>query len=137
VLAVLRHVQHPDVRALALRLIDTTHWPGQGVELLSLNFENDDWIRIGETARRAHDGDVAHSIGFGVQAVFRPHPAPEAATALIAVYQQNPCSRCRERAVEALYSLNLLPAYMLEECKYDANLDLRERARRNFAPLED
>jgi hypothetical protein len=36
-------------------------------------------------------------------------------------------TECRERCVDQLHALGALPRWMLEECQYDANTDLRAK----------
>jgi len=46
---------------------------------------------------------------------------PEAREPMLLAYEHSPCSICRSDAVEVLISINSLPNWMREECKYDAN----------------
>lgn len=121
------------VREFALSLIESERSIGRAVALLANNYQDGDWQRIEELTLRPLEKENYHSLGFSVQDVFEAHANKEAVPALLNVYERGPCSTCRRRIVEALISLEALPNWMREECKYDANLDLREAARRNFA----
>jgi hypothetical protein len=110
---------------------------GQVVGLLVNNFESEDWALIESLFDGSLDEHDYHSLGFSIRDVFKKHPSLDAVPALIRMFDANPCSRCREDVVESLVSLNALPDWMAEECRYDANLDLRAYAEREFTDASD
>lgn len=122
------------MRSLAFELIQRPGWSGRGVGLLRENFEPGDWQLVEGLANRNLSPDAYHTLGFDILDIVKSHPDPEAAGALLALYERNPCSMCRARAVQALHSLDQLPAHIFEECQYDSNFDLREDTQRSFAP---
>ena len=80
------------------------------------------------------NADELHAIGMGVREVLEAHPSTEGATALLALYEYGPCSLCRTHAVELLYGLNAVPAWMFEECRFDADFDLRAKVETWLTP---
>ncbi len=104
--------------------------------MLQHNYVEGDWALITELTGQPQDAESYHSLGFGVADVYEQHPSQAAAQAFINLYEYGACSACRERHVEKLHDMNRLPAWMLEECKYDANDYLREKARRGFVDVE-
>ncbi len=114
------------VRDLALSLIESKNNVGRAVGLLALNFVIGDWQLIEELSQSNMNAEDYHSFGFSVRDVFDAHPTLEAASVLQNLYELGTCSQCRERVVKQLASLNAIPEWILEECKYDCNLDLRQ-----------
>ncbi len=132
----LQRITHPDVRALALRMIANDNRVGRAVGLLQKNFEPGDWTIIAELSKRSLNDEEYHSLGWSARNVFEQHPLPEAAETFINLYERGVCSQCRERNVEILAQLHLLPEWMREECQYDSNFNLREQARAGFSGIE-
>jgi len=116
------------VRELALSLIKSNNNVGRAVALLAANFVEDDWLLIEELSKSHSKLDDYHNLGWSVLDVFEAYPTTAAITTLMNLYEFNPCSACRGKFVKCLASLNAVPQWMLEECKHDCNLDLREWA---------
>jgi hypothetical protein len=133
----LENVARPEVRQLALRMIEQNNFTGRAVGLLQNNFENGDWQFIEEVSTRKLEPEDLHDLGFSVRAIFKLHPSPDAAGALVNLYEYGPCSMCREDFVELLHDLSGIPDWMLEECQYDSNPRLRSKARQGFATIEE
>jgi hypothetical protein len=98
----------------------------QAVGLLRSNFELSDWALLEELTVSDLDRDTFHAMSFDIEHVFEDHQDNEGVPSLLNLYEYNPCSACRERLVELLYSLGQLPDHIREECKYDANIYLRK-----------
>lgn len=130
-------IPHPDVRALALKMIAEGNRAERAVGLLVNNFEPGDWQLITELTRHPLDAEAYHSLAFGVHGIYKAHPSEAAAEAFTNFYEYGECSYCRDRNIEVLLELGALPEWMLEELKHDANSDLRARAQRGFDPLYD
>jgi hypothetical protein len=120
---VLRRVSHPELRSLALTLISEGKHPAIGVRLLRSNLLPDDF-RIIEGLLAAAEGDEHeyHSLGLAIlDLLSRDAPPPEESrTALIHLYENDPCSNCREYVVDNLIALGGVPSWIAEECRYDA-----------------
>jgi hypothetical protein len=126
----LAHIHHPKVRQLAFDLIEGRQWIWHTVGLLTSNWQESDWAVLEALSRETFEPFEYHALGLDVRAVFKAHPSPAAVPALINFYEHGPCSACRERIVQALHSIQRVPDWMRAECRYDANLDLREWAGR-------
>jgi hypothetical protein len=135
-LSALENITHPDVRALALKMIAENNRIGRAVGLLQRNFEDNDWKLLESITVRELERDEYHSLGMSIEDIFKINPSPEAAQTFLNVYERCPCSQCRRRFVEILHSLNALPVSLLEECKFDANFDLREQVENGFIDIE-
>lgn len=132
----LENVAHPDVRACALDSIRTGYLVARMVGLLKSNFVDGDWAIIQKLTDRDSDPDEYHTLGFNVWELFDRHPVQAAVGSLLNLYKKGLCSLCRCRAVERLHALGAIPAWMREECLYDANLELREAAKIGFKSFE-
>ena len=135
-LIALKNITAPEVRELAFRLIESPKWSFWAADLLVNNFQNGDWQFLEAFLSGEFDKIRFHSFGLSISHIFEANPSINAVPLLKQLYETSPCSNCRRHFVEHLHSLDALPDWMLEECKYDANLDLRELARNNFKMTE-
>jgi len=126
----LSQVQHPKVRARALEILANTAVHGwkraRAVDLLDANYEPGDEILFEQLLRKPRNRWEYHALGTGALDVMKAHPDRSGVPALLSLYERGACSFCRERVVVLLRELGEAPAWMLDECRYDANLDLRE-----------
>jgi hypothetical protein len=119
-------IHHPQIRQLAFDLIEKPQWLSHAAILLKSNWQESDWMVLETLTRGPLDPEEYHGLGFDIKDLFEAHPSPTAAQTLINIYEYGPCSECRMHVVEDLYGKHLLPDWMRDECRYDANSDLRE-----------
>ncbi len=124
-ISALKNFSDPVVREFALQSIQLGIHPGRMLGLLERNFKDGDWHLIETLTGSLDDNDENHMVGFSVHDILQEHSSPEAIPALLNSYEHDPCDYCRERIVEDLHSLNAVPSWIIEECQYDANFDLR------------
>ncbi len=124
----LANISHPAVRQLAFELVEGRQWIAYAAILFKSNWQNSDWSVLEALTQETFEPDDYHGMGMDIRELFEAHPEPEASQTLINLYKYGPCSECRRRFVEALDSIQAVPEWMREECRYDANLDLREWA---------
>ncbi len=76
---------------------------------------------------REEDREVRHGLGMDLRNFWKKHPnkATEVGM-LLTVYENSPCSECREFALTRLIKLKALPKHIREECAYDSNETIRE-----------
>ncbi len=127
-LGALEKLSHPDVRAVALRLMERTdQYAGRSVGLLIRNYEPGDDARLEVVLSRLTDDEALHAFGFDILDLFQAHPDRESEVRmLLALYEKDPCSLCRAQFVDRLIALDALPAWMAEECRYDASDHIRQ-----------
>jgi hypothetical protein len=125
-LLALENVVHPAVRALGLELLDRKGWESSGAGLLERNAGPGDLPRIVEAFLREPDVHERHGIGMSIKKLSKHRQPPGIAEALGAVYEFGPCECCRSAVVRRLIELDLLPAWMAEEGRYDADDGVRE-----------
>lgn len=120
---ILENITHPDVRAFALETNGLN--ARERARLLVQNPGEGDWPRLAAWLTSRLPDYEAHAFGIAVFGYFKRQPAPEAAETLIRVYETDPCSYCRTRAVEHLLSLSALPDTLRDECRWDAEPETR------------
>ncbi len=92
------------------------------------NFAPGDGARIAQFLPTSGDDYALHDAALDIIDVSRAAKAAELAPALLWVYEVNPCSVCREHAVEDMIELGLATPDLLEEGTRDSNDRLRELA---------
>ena len=121
--------EHPAIRAEGLALLAANRHPDVALGLLAADCQPGDYAIV-EARLRSHESiEELHDLGLAAQAIVREHLAPEAAEVLLYLYEHGPCAFCRERVVEHLLELELLPDWMRYECGFDANPDIRALVR--------
>lgn len=126
-LLALEYVTHESVRNLALEMIQSNHMIGRAVGLLGRNFRDGDWPLIEAISERPDlDDEDVYSLGFSVRDVHALNPSRAVISILHNLYENSPHTNCREDFIKLLYQLDALPDWMREECRYDANSDIRE-----------
>lgn len=119
-------IEHPSVRELALSLINEDKHSGLAVRLLARNYEEVDWKLIENLGEKITDPDEYHDFARSVQDVFELQSSSSATQTLRNMYYNNPCSFCREIVLDRLHRIGGLNTTILDECRYDSNLDIRE-----------
>ena len=125
-LVALRNVVDARVRALGLNLIAGVKWRGFAVGLLVRNAERGDYGIIEAALREDIDPFIYHSIGIDVRHFVEAHRSEEAERSLLLLYENGPCSLCRNGVVEELIAIDRLPVWIREECQHDAYSETRK-----------
>jgi hypothetical protein len=122
----LTHIDDPSLRSLALELMSTPDRCDLGVTLLAAWSRPGDYKLIEQALRQPMSDDVYHSVGMDVLRFVKANLTGEAEAVLGLLYENGPCSMCRESCVKQLIALNRLPGWMSDECRYDADSETRE-----------
>lgn len=125
-LRALRHVRDDAVRAYAVDRLSRAGAGGDEVRLLETNFREGDERRIELLLDGQVDEDDFHWTAHAAVEVYEHNPQADAVPSMLAVYERCRCSICRLGAVEVLVRRQQTPAWMLDECRHDANPDIRE-----------
>lgn len=123
---VLRRIAHPDVRALALDLLVEGYRPDIAIGLLRSNYQPGDLKNVNEALEKlVLDEDGWHGVGMSVLDVLGHFKVPldECCSLLLRLYEEDPCSYCRNGVVEKLAEMGGVPDWMAEECQFDAEPD--------------
>ncbi len=119
----LSRIGHPEVRSLALELVSDGKRGADGILLLKSNWQHGDIALIERVLAAVGDDDFEfHNLGTSILEVFDHAPVSpaERERTLLELYERNPCSVCREEVVTKLLASERIPAWMAEECRYDA-----------------
>jgi hypothetical protein len=124
----LGHIVHPAVRALAFRLVDArAMFRGEAIELLVQNYVPGDHRIILRWFQEEEDLETRHSLGMGLLDFWKRHPDEETEIEMMrSLYEEGPCSVCREKAVKRLLERGALLDELRAECAWDANSDIRD-----------
>ncbi|MDQ6908389.1 MAG: hypothetical protein M3176_16320, partial [Chloroflexota bacterium] len=115
----LQNVAHPAVRELARYFMGMRHLVERGTGLLRSNYHDGDHVLIEDCLRRAENDEVFHSSGRNALQIYKTRPLLESVGVLTLIYERDPCSRCRDWAVELLDRLHALPEWMINEGRFD------------------
>lgn len=133
-LVALKRFSHPDLRALAFRLVESRS-PNRDMALgvLRRHFQPED-VETALTWHRAEtDPDVRHRQEISLR-LLAEEQQDHATEILHTVYEYGACSDCRGWAVRELINRNAMPTGWLIECADDANEQTRELAARHCPP---
>ena len=122
-LRALGRVCSPIVRELAVREIEDGE--PDGVRLLLANFQSGDFGAIVPMFRKVAEDEAMRDLGLAVLSLLAENDVAkgECEAALLEIYRRTPCSLCRGDAVSRLAREGLVPAWMAEECHFDADPD--------------
>jgi len=132
----LKNISHPDVRALAFQMMESSFWKGQAAGLLTKNWQESDWQFLQRLSGQNLETEEYHSLVMSIRDIFQAHPSRAAAPTLLTLYERGPCSHCRQYIVEYLHSLGAMPDWMIEECRHDSYGDTREWVEGGFIDIE-
>jgi len=96
------------------------------IQLLTRNAERGDYRVLEGLLGEAIDPYIYHCMGIDVRRFVEAHRSEEAERSLLLLYENGPCSLCRHGAVEELIAIDRLPAWIREECQYDAYSETRK-----------
>jgi hypothetical protein len=96
---------------------------------LSATFTPGDGGRIEQLLPMTDDAHALHDAALDIMDLSRTVKSPELASTLRWVYEVNPCSVCREHAMEDMIELRVAPPELLAECLHDISERVRQLAR--------
>jgi hypothetical protein len=122
----LEHIQDPKARdfALTYRGSSDQHF-AFALEPLRHNFATGDESFILYALQQISDDDAFDGYARNVMDIFETNPTIEAQAVLLDVYARLRCLHCRPRCVNLLDAIGILPAVILEECRFDASPQIR------------
>jgi hypothetical protein len=124
----LSNSKEASIRDLAIRLIRENRDVicRSAIGLFEKNYQPGDYALIESALFTPEDRDVLHRIAHAILDLGEANPLSELANCLLWVYEQTPCTNCRENAVKCLIKLDCLPDSVREECRWDCSDDIRE-----------
>lgn len=130
-LRVLRNIKHDALHDLAVQNLKKPNFDPDGIDLFIRNYEEHDYLLLEKVVCRDYDSydfDF-HGVGLAIIEVFEKNKTGNCLHSMIEIYRRGWCSSCRESCVDILISNKILPKWMIDECKYDCNLDIRNKVR--------
>lgn len=94
--------------------------------MLATNYEEGDERIVESLLALELDEVTYHSLCLSVRHFFERHETAEATHALTLLYENGPCSLCRNACVELLIARGVLPDWMREECHSDSDPGTRK-----------
>jgi len=125
-LQALGSLKSPAVRAFALEIIEQNQTSSPAVKMLNTNYKAGDEAKVLPALERTDDFDYYHSLCLETRIFEKAHPSSLSAQIMEVMYENDPCSLCREGHVERLIELNALPDWIREEAEFDAVEDTRK-----------
>jgi hypothetical protein len=109
-----------------LRALDFSESDTELLELFILNYQSTDENLIIPALTGLPEGDEhAHHFGMSILAIGKNNYSPALSAMFEWVYEKNPCTICRQRAVEWLIKTKTITLEIAHECRYDANEDIQ------------
>lgn len=128
----LANVRHPAVRSLFFELLQTGR---PRFDLLQHNHESGDDVLVASILADASTVDQwrsnvnwIHGAGLDLLELVGKGVLSNHRIVLQWVYDNSPCSLCRNSAVSRLIELGMMPDWMLSECRYDCASSTRIKA---------
>ncbi len=129
-LLALGQIKHPEVRDFALQYEPKPNecWDN-AIGLLERNYQLGDALFIEQVLKKAVSGSNLHDSIFTALRIFERNPHPEALPSLLFIYEHTYCEFCRKDDIQLLEQIGVLPDSILEECVFDASLEIRAWAK--------
>lgn len=118
----------PEIRAFALAEIQQNSLGFPPVGLLVRNFQPGDEQRILDLVELPEDPDYRHWMLIDLRNLLKENCSADVLKLGQIAYFQNPCQMCRCSAAELLFQHNKAPAWLVEECRFDADEESRRLA---------
>jgi hypothetical protein len=121
---------------LAIDLLGQSPPRLDGLRLFAKNYQPGDHSLWEPLLPCTGDDDFVHGVALDVVKMAREVKGPQLKDSLLWAYECNPCSFCRQSAVEELVEREVAPRHVLEECLWDCQDETQELARSilNAAP---
>jgi hypothetical protein len=116
------------LRNLALKLIKEQPKPiyNRILKLLINNYQLGDFKTIESILNKSQDIDFRHEVGIDLIDIIEEQRTTELIDCSLWVYENTPCSYCRQQILEILIELKQIPQNILEECLHDCSSEIQE-----------
>lgn len=125
----LARLKHPEVRRLALKSLNSRRLlMSHGLELFRNNYQDKDGAAIFRALSGTWTKEGAHGVVFELPDIVGERPAKSLIPALMKGYELTPCSHCRASIFRRLLAVKMAPGWMVRECLFDSNKNIRALA---------
>ena len=125
VVAALAMNSHPTIRALALEQFAADSLRN-AIALIKRNFEPGDEERILNAITLPEDACDRHWLLMDVIDVLKTNSVAECSRLAVVTYFETPCMNCRVESARLLRDRKVAPAWLAEECRFDADETARQ-----------
>jgi hypothetical protein len=125
----LGHVEHAEVRRVAIERLESGRCDWQTVSLLISNYRHEDEPLLVRSLPDRGDREALHELARAVNKLIAKHGTAAESRLLAWSYDHAGCTNCREDCVKKILELGCAPAAILDECRFDSSADIRELAR--------
>jgi len=116
-------------RSHALHLLDQDEQPDEALDLLMASYQPEDEATVDAAIRRIPlRGNEWHSAFLRLTDLLKPEDRPVTTSVLAYIYRETLCSNCRVRTVKLMHDKHVLPAEIIEQCRWDSNDHIRDLA---------
>ena len=116
---------HPLVRTFAITELQKGGSDDSVVSLFINNYEQGDEHRIAEAIEIPGDDCDRHSLLMNVTKMLENNASADCSQLGVIAYALTPCDLCRFHSARLLHDRHVAPAWLTEECRYDANDNCR------------
>jgi hypothetical protein len=125
-ISALENSSHPLVRELAESELSKGLPDGLALGLFVKNYQDGDEQRIIELAEIPKDANQQHWLFQDAVKILEENPKAECSQLAVVIYALNPCCFCRYYAAKLLRDRQVAPAWLIEECRFDAEPDTQK-----------
>lgn len=116
----------PRIREIALQRLTNEGLAWGSIRLLQSTYQPGDHRAIESVLYLTDDMDIIHDIAFSLLDVFGQNSTAESLGSMLYVYEHGPCMNCRGTAVNIMQAAGVLPAWVREESRFDADPQIRK-----------
>ena len=123
------------LRDLAISLLQLTNSYNGELKLLINNYQPGDFKLIESILNNSFDIHTKHNVCWDLIDIAKTQKKSELTTCSLWVYENTPCSSCREKILKILIDLKQVPKQILIECLNDCSPNIRDLARKELQTL--
>ncbi len=117
---------HPAIRKFAIDNIRARIAVAGFLKLFVRNFQPGDEDLLNANLTLPDDRDECHGIVSDLIEILEQNPCVNCAELALRSYLATPCGICRYHAAKLLFDQKVAPMWLVDECRWDANSEVRE-----------
>jgi len=115
-----------DIRELAFTKRSRENLTEGSLYLFTSSYQPGDHAVIEEALFLTDDHHDLHTIGFSLLDIFKERNTPESLNSMLYLYEHGPCMNCRYHAIEIMQKAEVIPDWVSQEARHDADGSIRE-----------
>lgn len=117
---------HPTIRKFVIENLRARIAVSGFLELFVRNFQPGDEDLLNDNLTLPDNRDECHRIISNLMKILEQNPSADCTELALRLYLTTPCAICRSGTAELLFRQKVAPAWRVDECRWDANSDIRE-----------